>query len=197
MKLIHVAESQATVYNITCCDCQAKFTGETRRVMNVWLTELKRPLEIASLIVGPLNNQDDDSDSCTSSNEKQAFCTACKRLSHYHTFHYRSRLINDVKWPFLQWCGRLEKFSNFSFLNPRRSYWFNFRLVFQGKRLGIIEKWLQKRELTFWDEVLAVVNDAQTTLLNTSLKPNIQLTRAALWNINHCATFAAILASYL
>ena len=135
MQLKHVAESQATVYKITCCDCQATFTGETRRVMNVWLTELKRPLEIVSLILGPLNNQDDNSDICTSSNEKQGFFTACKMLSHYHTFHYRSRLINDVKWPILQWCGRLEHLKSFQLfiLKPKAFLLIQFQASFSRK----------------------------------------------------------------
>ena len=45
---------------------------------------------------------------CIFDNGKQYFCTLCTCIFHLLTFWRRPRSFYDVKWPFLQLCGRLE-----------------------------------------------------------------------------------------
>ena len=78
----------------------------------------------------------------------------CTCIFHFCTFRSRTRAFDDMFCSFDVSTWR----QHFSFLSPPlgRSYQFNSRIVskhFRSKRLGIIEERLQKREVTFTDDV--------------------------------------------
>ena len=81
---------------------------------------------------------------CIFDNEKQYFCTLCTCIFHLLTlktfsFFLRREMTTEF---------------NFVFLCPKRWFQFNSRIV--GTHFpSIFEKWLQKREVTFPDDVLA------------------------------------------
>ena len=104
------------------------------------------------LIIESLSNHDDDKQQKT---HKFAYLTM--KNSIFARFWRRSRSFYDVKLPVLQLCGRREHMiTNVQFcllISPRRCFQFNSRIfilehIFQAWWLWIIEKWLQKREVT-------------------------------------------------
>ena len=67
---------------------------------------------------------------------------------------------NDLFWSCVDDVSRWWQMFNFIFLCPKRWFQFNSRIVrthFQAKWLGTTAKLLQKREVTFSDDVLASV----------------------------------------
>ena len=98
---------------------------------------------------------------------KKHFCTLCTCIFFFIfcTFCSRSCPFDGVKWPVLSFVSTTRALEDklktcWSYcLCPADS---NLIPGYLGQnlqtwRLGIIKKWLHKREITFWDEALAVV----------------------------------------
>ena len=108
-------------------------------------------------------------------NEKQQFCTLCRCA---FQFYQRSSSFYVLKWLVLPSC--LEEVSNwrqififFSWPAQHLSYLLNSRIFgphLPAQRIAIIEKWLQKRQVIFLDDVLGTgrdtINERETDLHN-------------------------------
>ena len=90
-------------------------------------------------------------------------------FAHAHSVHFlccRSRLINDVKfWSVLQLRGWRKRWQLFCFNAPLGyTNWISgwLRHILQVKRLGTIEKCLQKCKVIFLDDVLVILTSIST-----------------------------------
>ena len=93
------------------------------------------------------------------------------------TFRCRSRPISDVKfWPVLQLRGWRKRWRQLFCFNAPTGYtnWISgwLRHILQVKRLGTVEKCLQKRKVIFLDDVLVILNSI-STLFNFPIIQNV------------------------